>query len=206
MKLTNLQRESLEKATAHYQANIGMAEEYLASRGIPLATANMFRLGVVTEPLTGHENYIGRLAIPYITKTGVIDIRFRLMHQSEAPKYLGLPGANTHLYNVTAAATHSKHIAVCEGEIDTITLSHMGIPAVGVPGVSNWKKHYARILQDFEVTYVFADGDQPGQEFAKKLASTLRNVVVVNMPEGEDVNSVYSKFGAQAILDKFKDE
>jgi DNA primase len=202
VKLTALQKQSLEQATTHYQQGVGAAEEYLASRGISLQVASTHRLGVVGEPLTGHESYVGRLAIPYITKTGVIDIRFRSMWDTDAPKYLGLPGASTHLFNVTAAAGDTPYIAVCEGEMDTVTLSGMGIPAVGVPGVNNWKKHYARILQDFETVYVFADGDQPGQDFAKRLGSALRNVVVISMPDGEDVNSIYQKFGPNAIWKK----
>ncbi len=201
MKLTASQRHSLEKATATYQEHIGVAEEYLAQRGLSLQVANTFRLGVVGQPIAGHEQYVGRLAIPYITKTGVVDIRFRAINDDE-PKYLGLPGATTHLYNVTATTLQTDYIAVCEGELDTATLASCGVPAVGVPGVNNWKKHYARVLQDFETVYVFADGDQPGQDFAKRLASSLNTVTVINMPEGEDVNSVFAQYGANAILNR----
>lgn len=156
------------------------------------------RLGVVDEPLPGHENYKGRLVIPYLTKTGVVDVRFRAMGESDV-KYLGLPGAKTHLYNVLSTFNAQDSIAVCEGEIDTITLNKCGIPSVGVPGVNNWKKHYTRILQDFETVYVFADGDQPGADFAKNLARELSTVTVIQMPDGEDVNSVYCKGGPNAI-------
>lgn len=198
MRHTLSQKKSLESAVTHYQRFIGQAEEYLESRGLTLQDVAIHRLGVVDEPLPGHENYKGRLVIPYLTKTGVVDIRFRAMGESDV-KYLGLPGAKTHLYNVLSTFNAQDAIAVCEGEIDTITLNKCGIPSVGVPGVNNWKKHYTRILQDFETVYVFADGDQPGSDFAKNLARELSTVTVIQMPDGEDVNSVYCKGGPNAI-------
>lgn len=199
MKPTLSHKKFLQSATEHYQRHIHLAEDYLASRGLTLQDAATHRLGVVEEPLPGHEQYKGRLVIPYITRTGVVDIRFRSMDSNNEVKYLGLPGAKTHLYNVQSVFTAQDQIAVCEGEMDTITLNKCSIPAVGVPGVNNWKKHYTRILQDFETVYVFADGDQPGTDFAKHLARELQSVTVIQMPDGEDVNSVYCKGGPNAI-------
>lgn len=195
------QKKSLERAVAHYQQFLSDADSYLSERGIPRATAESFRLGVVKEPLTGHEHLHGRLAIPYLTITGVVDIRFRSMDGSD-PKYMGLPGAKTHLFNVSSVLISDNKVAVTEGEVDTITLATMGIHAVGVPGVSNWKPHYSRILQDFEEVFVFADGDQAGRDFSKRLARDLDSVTIINCPEGEDVNSVFTKFGADWFMEK----
>jgi len=159
-------------------------------------------LGVVEDPLPSHEGFRGRLCIPYVTPTGVVDIRFRSMGPEE-PKYMGLPGTHTRLYNVLSLQHAGDFIAVCEGEIDALTL-HLkcGIPAVGVPGANSWKKHYTRILQDFERVYVFADGDQPGSDFAKGLARELNTVITLQMPEGEDVNSMYLKNGYDYFTEK----
>ena len=195
------QKKSLERAVTHYQQFIGEADSYLNERGIPRATAESFRLGVVKEPLTGHEHLHGRLVIPYLTITGVVDIRFRAMDGSD-PKYMGLPGAKTHLFNVSSVLISDSKVGVTEGEVDTITLATMGIHAVGVPGVSNWKPHYSRILQDFEEVLVFADGDQAGRDFSKRLARDLDSVTIINCPEGEDVNSVYTKFGAEWFMER----
>lgn len=196
MRLTASQREYLERAVTTFQKSIDLAGEYLTKRGIGPRAANTFRLGVVGEELAGFEQYLGRLAIPYLTKTGVIDIRFRAMGP-EQPKYLGMAGANTHLYNVLSVLTAQDSIAVCEGEIDALTLHHnVGIPCVGVPGANNWKRHYSKILADFETVYVFADGDQAGADFAKRMAKELQGVRVIQMPEGEDVNSMYTTHGA----------
>lgn len=202
MRLSASQKTSLAKAVTTYKANIGIAEEYLAKRGLSLTDADTVHLGVVVDPLPGHEAYVGRLAIPYLTPTGVVDIRFRAMHNEE-PKYMGLPGTSTRLYNVVALQQATDFIAVCEGEIDAITLHYKcGIPAVGVPGAQAWKKHYTRILQDFEKVYVFADGDQPGSDFAKNLARELNTIITINMPDGEDVNSTYLNLGHEYFTQK----
>jgi DNA primase len=197
VKQSHLQRESLTRAAKFYHSALHEAEEYLAERGITLEQAQKMRLGVVLEPLTGHEAYINRLAIPYLTRSGVVDLRFRAMDHSE-PKYMGITGATTHLYNVGAFFKASSYISICEGEIDTITLDTVcGIPAVGVAGVNNWKKHYTRLLSDFEKVFLFADGDNAGAEFGKSLAKELPNLTIVNMPEGEDVNSIYRTNGVE---------
>lgn len=198
----NSQRELLERATAKYQANIYQAEDYLKSRGIPIEVARLARLGVVVEPEVGHEMYQGRLAIPYVTKTGVVDLRFRSLNPAVEPKYMGLTGVDTKMYNVLDIERAGDFIGVCEGELDTITLSHcVGIPCIGVPGANSWKKHYTRLLADFERVFVFADGDQPGKEFANSLARELP-VTVVQFPDGEDVNSYYTSYGENAVLEK----
>jgi 5S rRNA maturation endonuclease (ribonuclease M5) len=204
MKQSNSQRELLGVATEKYAGHISQAHDYLKSRGITPEVARLARLGVVVEPEPGHESYVGRLSIPYITKTGVVDLRFRSLNPAVEPKYMGLTGADTKMYNVTDIEKAGDWIGVCEGELDTLTLSAcVGIPCIGVPGANSWKKHYTRLLADFERVFVFADGDQPGKEFANSLARELP-VTIIQMAEGEDVNSSYVKYGAGYIREKAK--
>lgn len=202
MKQNVSQKELLGKATERYSQNIYQAEDYLKQRGIPLEVARLARLGVVAEPEVGHEAFVGRLSIPYITKTGVVDLRFRSLNPAVEPKYMGLTGVETKMYNVLDVDKANDIIGVCEGELDTLTMSAcVGIPCVGVPGANSWKKHYTRLLADFQRVFVFADGDQPGTEFARSLARELP-VTIVQMPDGGDVNSVYVSEGADFILRK----
>ena len=202
MKQLASHRESLTRAAKYYHSALAEAEDYLAERGITLQQAQEARLGVVLDPLTGHEAYANRLSIPYITKSGVVDLRFRSLDTQE-PKYMGLAGNTTHLYNVSAFFKATSYICICEGEIDTITLDIVcGIPAVGVPGVSNWKKHYSRLLADFDRVFLFADGDNAGSEFGKTLSRELGNLVIVQMPDGEDVNSMYRTHGGDYFKHK----
>ena len=202
MKQNLSQKELLGKAAAKYAANIFQAEDYLASRGITREAARLARFGVVEEPEVGHEAFVGRLSIPYVTKTGVVDLRFRSLNPAVEPKYMGMTGVETKMYNVLDIDRAGDWIGVCEGELDTLTMSRcVGIPCVGVPGANSWKKHYTRLLADFERIFVFADGDGPGREFANSLARELP-VTIVGFGDGEDVNSAYTKYGAHFIKEK----
>jgi len=199
VRLSSSQKNFLLQATQRYAAKIELAEQYLLSRQLSVEEAKIFHLGVVEDPLPGHEAYIGRLAIPYITPSGVVDIRFRGIN-NEDPKYMGLVGAKTTMFNTQACFVADKYICVTEGEFDCIMMSVKTLhPTIGIPGANNWKPHYAKILDDFDTVIVLADGDAAGLEFGKKISRELGNVNIVSMPEGEDVNSMMIKKGSDWI-------
>jgi DNA primase len=115
---------------------------------------------------------------------------------------MGMTGSDTKMYNVLDIEKAGDYIGICEGEIDTITMSSLvGIQCVGVPGANSWKKHYTRLLADFERVFVFADGDQPGKEFATSLARELP-ITIIQLPDGQDVNSMFVQEGSQYFLQK----
>ena len=107
MRLSSSQKNFLLQATQRYAAKIELAEEYLLSRQLSVDEARVFHLGMVDDPLPGHEAYKGRLAIPYITPSGVVDIRFRGIN-NEDPKYMGLVGAKTTMFNTQACFVADK--------------------------------------------------------------------------------------------------
>lgn len=199
MRLSKSQRELLAKAVSRYEESLPEALPYLEARGIQEATARMFRLGFVKEPETGHEPYIGRLAIPYLTPAGPIDIRFRSMAEDSAPKYMSRPGASTHIFNIMALNQEAPFLTVCEGELDTVIATQAGFTAVGLPGANNWKQFYSRVLADWEKIILLCDGDNAGREMAKNLSRELDNVVAVFMPDGQDVNDVFMAEGADGL-------
>lgn len=199
MRLSKSQRELLAKATTNYEQNLDEILPYLMGRGITAETARTFRLGFVKEPEIGHEPYIGKLSIPYLTPAGPIDLRFRSIVMDNGPKYLSRPGATTHIYNVQALYEESEVLAICEGELDTVVATQAGFNAVGLPGANNWKPFYARVLADWGKIVLLCDGDNAGREMAKNLSRELDNVFPVFMPEGADVNDVYLNEGADGL-------
>lgn len=204
MRLSNSHRQFLLRATEKYASQINLATDYLLTRGLSVEEAQKFHLGVVADPLPGHEAFINRLAIPYITPSGVIDIRFRSMH-GEEPKYMGMAGAKTSMFNTTACFQAKEYICVTEGEIDAITMAVKTVhPTVGIPGANNWKPHYTRILDDFDTVVILTDGDNAGSEFGKKISRELPNANVVPMLEDEDVNSTFLKYGKEWIDERIK--
>lgn len=204
--LSSEQRAYFESAVSSYQAALAAdtnALAYLARRGISPQAATQFRLGVATSPLAGHESYRGRLCVPYLTPSGPVNLRFRCLKshdcsQSSCAKYLSLPDANTNLFNVLDLKKDSPFICVAEGEIDTMSLSLAGLPAVGVPGVDTWQKHFSRCLEDFEVIYAFGDGDKAGSKFSNFLARETR-ARPIRMPAGRDVNDIFREKGPDGL-------
>jgi DNA primase len=200
MRLSKSQRELLARATENYAQNIMEILPYLGSRGITEETARTFRLGFVGSPEVGHEPYVGKLSIPYLTPAGSIDIRFRSLGIDTAgPKYLSRPGASTHIYNINALNRDDDALIVCEGELDTVVATQAGFTAVGLPGANNWKPFYSRVLADWDKVILLCDGDNAGREMAKNLSRELDNVFPVFMPEGQDVNDVYLQEGADGL-------
>ena len=205
VRLSTSQRNFLLQATQRYAVAIKKAEPYLLSRQLSVDEAKVFHLGVVEDPLPGHEPYRGRLAIPYLTPSGVVDIRFRALGNDD-PKYMGLIGAKTTMFNTQACFVADKYICVTEGEFDCIMMSSKTVhPTVGIPGANNWKPHYAKILDDFDIVIVLADGDAAGLEFGKKISRELGNVNIVSMPEGEDVNSMMIRQGSDWVDERIRE-
>lgn len=185
-----------------------VASRYLEGRGISSEVATSFQLGYVESPSIGHERYRGRLAIPYLTPTGVVSIRFRAIPDEDGiedpPKYLSLPGEVSRIYNTLDLQRPEPYVCVCEGEIDTISAHMAGLPAIGVPGSQNWKRVFRLALRWYQHVFVLADADDKGagMEFADTIAKQVKNVSIVSMPEGHDVNSFIRAAGTQALRER----
>lgn len=209
-KPSSTQLAFLMEATSRYHHSLSgsRAEEYLESRGLKGEDLRKFRLGVVDDPMPGHDMYKGWLAIPYMRWSPgqgwtVITMRFRCLEDHDHGrhgKYMAHPGSQIHIYNTLAVLGSNDEICICEGEIDAITASIHGLPSVGIPGRENWKSHFYRMFVGYEKIYILADGDQAGKDFAYDVVKTLPKARIINMPEGEDVNSTAKKFGVNAIL------
>jgi DNA primase len=201
VKLSNEQRTLLKSSAETYNRSLWRVRDYLESRGLPFDLADGELLGYVEDPPAGQEQFRGRLSIPYVTRNGVVNLKFRALEEGDEPKYLNFPGFETNLYHVESFFQAPEFICVTEGELDALSLVQAGLPAVGVPGVSAWKNHYRRCFEDFPVVYGFCDGDQPGRDFGKFLSKEIK-VRPIYMPSGEDVNSMLVKEGPEWLREK----
>jgi len=198
-------RKSLAEAMGRYVAQMPgtRAEQYLTDRGLSNEVVQHFGLGVVANPLPEHQNYKGRLAIPYLTPSGVVAMRFRIVPPEESDrKYLGVAGVSAKKLFNTRDLLNTERIFICEGEIDTMTAHQVGLKAVGVAGVSNWNSDWWRIFRNRRVT-VLADADDKGQgkNFAEEICAGLADCDMITMPAGYDVNSLVAQQGSEALLD-----
>lgn len=183
-----------------FEQSLDAVMPYLSQRGIDPETAKDFRLGFVEGGrITGDRQFAGRLAIPYIGGNNIVQyVVFRALGD-EKPKYLGY-SLNRPLFNLRAVTDSSvDEICLTEGELDAVTLTQAGHHAVAVPGANSWKSHHKRIFEGFARVIVFADGDDPGKQLAKRILKELPNAVIAQCPEDEDVNSMYLTGGKEAL-------
>lgn len=204
-------KESLGRAVARYEASVGLAATYLEGRGITADIARRWRLGVVADPLPEHERQAGRLVIPYLTPSGVVDLKFRCLQQHDCKehghaKYDNETGSAARLFGAqNIAEGKSPILALCEGEMDTIICtSVVGIPAVGVSGANKWRPWWGHCFEGYSRLFVFAHGDDAGKKLAENAKANIYNteVVVKPLPSGEDINSFVLKHGVEAFLER----
>lgn len=208
-------KKSLEEACQIYEARMpgSVAEKYLLNRGITKEAMTSFRLGFVGNvPFPGHEFKENRLAIPYITPTGIVQIRFRAIPEDgipgsaeESPKMLSLSGAGTTLYNTRDLLRNDPLVAICEGELDAVTTHMAGLPAIGIPGAKSWPDlRVARRAFRFRKVVILADNDDSGEglKLAKAIQDDLKGSRIILMPNGHDVNSFVKENGIEALQKK----
>lgn len=204
------QQQILEEAVSRYEWDLvgSEAERYLRGRGLADETVAGARLGVVKDPAAGHSKYEGMLCIPYLDQTGKpLTIRFRCLRDHDCRqhghgKYLTLPGDQPRLYNVRALTGVKPGAAasVSEGELDALVLGQCGYPAIALAGANAWKYHYGQVMEGFNRLLIWADGDDAGAEMAARIRKALpATAEIVAVPKGEDVNSVFLKYGKDGI-------
>ena len=187
-------RDSLQTAVEMFEGLMtdSPAEEYLGTRGISTETARVHRLGYVpgqggTDPYWAR--FAGRLAVPNVNAAGVVvGLKFRALGDEE-PKYDGPSGLPARLFNLRALTNCHDIVTIVEGEMDAISLTELGIPAVGVPGASNWREYHARIFAGFERIVMIADNDKAGNDLQRKILASGLPVMPAAPPAGlNDVN------------------
>lgn len=200
------QRNFLRACIDRYAELPEGVEAYLANRGISLDTAKRWKLGYVAVPMDGHEWYQGRLAIPYLTSSGPVTMTFRCLkthnHKDEGvscKKYLAEEGVYRPLFNAYAFTKASGVVYAVEGELDAVVASSLGYPAVGFPGAGRWESHWDYLFDGFDHVIALCDGDDAGRNWGRKFKSQVRNATIRALPDHQDVSSLVSEQGPEAL-------
>lgn len=203
------QRSFLEKASSEYQSQL--TEDAIAylkgpKRGLDDEDIEKWRLGVVADPLPGHEKFTGYLTIPYLTNYGVVSIRYRRLGDPEGEgkkpsKYLTAPGDMPRLYNPAALQRGTRGICVSEGEFDCIIAEKCDLPCIGIPGATTWVPIWKRLLEQYDQVMLLQDDGEAGQKMAETLGKELKNLRPVIMT-GDDTTSFFLEHGREALRRK----
>lgn len=197
--------EAMTRAAAQFHEALGgEALEYLESRGLAEA-AHGHRLGEVPWDCSpAWHPYRGRLSIPFWNAKGdCVLIRFRDLSGSAPAKYLQMADSRNIPYNAQALVSGARTINVCEGELDALTLTHMGLAAIGITGANGWKSHYRKLLDPFDRVVVWGDNDDAGRAFNSAVKASVRQAQPAYMEQ--DINDTYVAEGEMPILSAFSE-
>ena len=218
----------LQAATSFYHSNLlaePLALDYLAQRGISLATVRECRLGYAAGdqllsflhwqqlPLgaalqlglltrAGHEFMAGRIVVPELCAGRPMWLIGRALAEDladDVPKYLGLPGKKPLLgWN---QARGSATVCVVEGVFDVLTVHQWGYPVVGLLG-TNARPDQVDQLRGFSRAYLVLDTDDAGVEATLALYEAIGPTAVpVALPEDiKDPAELASRLDGQAVF------
>jgi hypothetical protein len=114
------------------------------------------------------------LRIPYLGAGGkALAVRFRIA--LEGDRFRWKSGSKPCLYglNRLAEAQKAGHVVLVEGESDCHTLWFHGIPAIGIPGASNWREDRdAKCFDGIDTIYIVIEPDKGGQSVRKWLGQS----------------------------------
>lgn len=200
--------KNLKKSLANLLTHLEWTDEveaFLASRGVTREAAAQFDIGGVPHDLSGWHEYGGMLAMPYMTATGALNVKFRALDEK---KYMNLPSATAGLYNAKGLLEPSDLIVICEGELDAVVMQGVcGIPAVAVAGVNNWKPWHGRCFDGHQHVLIATDNDDredgknPGKDLARRIVKDVPHAVITMPPKGMDITDLYLRDGVMGVTD-----
>ena len=134
------------------------------------------------------------LRVPYRGTAGEeLAVRFRIA--LEGDRFRWKAKSKPVLYGIDrlASARQAGSVVLVEGESDCHTLWHHGIPAVGIPGASNWREERdAHHFKGIETIYVVVEPDQGGKAVKQWLSrSSIRTHVQLLEVPVKDPSALY---------------
>ncbi len=185
---TDVKRRETDVKSGLSLANLALAkklpEPFLASLGL-----RDVRLG--TGPA---------VAIPYVDADGgEVALRYRLALTGDS-RFRWKKGAAVQPYGLARLADARKAgwVLLVEGESDCWTAWHTGVPAVGLPGKTIWRREWAAYLAGLDV-YMWQEPD--AEDFPIRLGKDLLSARVIVAPGGaKDISQVHVAGGDVAAL------
>lgn len=142
--------------------------EWLQSRGLEDRTIDAFKVG---EQLREGKAYA---VLPYLRDGELVNVKYRNPDDKKDMRQEG--GAEPCLFGWHLIEPRARTVAICEGEIDAMTLWQAGIPALSVnagAGNHQWIENDWERLERFSEILVTFDSDEAGEKGAKEVIRRL---------------------------------
>lgn len=178
------------------------AQGYLTGRGLEPVTIAESQLGYVSP---NGSRFSHSISIPYFDGLGRHRLtRYRRLDPKAHRKYDWAKGSHSHLYNIQNV--NEPVVYICEGEFDSLILTQMGFPAVGLTGAMHFQNPWRFLFRNCDFVLIVMDTDaskkdekgrevgMTGQRAAQKIAAQVSRVTqadIVELPPGMDVTDLY---------------
>ena len=161
-------KEFKRPAKPQCQTAKAWALEWLQMRGLTPETIAAFK---IAEQTRGGKTYC---LFPYIRDGELVNVKYRNIAEKKDMRQEG--GAEPCLFGWHLIDPKARTVAICEGEIDAMTLHQCGIPALSVnagAGNHQWLENDWERLERFDEVLVFFDNDTAGEDGAKEVIRRL---------------------------------
>jgi twinkle protein len=141
---------------------------WLNARGLTDETIAAFKVG---EQIQGEKVYA---VFPYLRDGELVNAKYRNVAEKKDMRQEG--GAEPCLFGWHLIDPKCRRVAICEGEIDAMTLHQMGFPALSVnagAGNHQWVENDWERLDRFSEILICMDDDEPGRKAAGELVKRL---------------------------------
>lgn len=174
------------------QAPKAGALEWLVSRGLTAETIAAFK---IAEQLRAGKTYA---VLPYLRDGELVNAKYRNVADKKDMRQAG--GAEPCLFGWHLIDPKERTVAICEGEIDAMTLHQVGIPALSVnagAGNHQWIDSDWERLERFSEILLCYDNDDAGQKGVREVANRLglERCKIVRFDGAKDANE-YLQSGA----------
>jgi len=185
-RLTEL--EIMARSTDHLTYHRALDSDgyrYWESQGITRESVDSYLLGICYNCPTDSEHRVS-WTIPIFAKGILVNIRHRLLGADNGDKYRPhMAGLGTTLFDSSHLDNGQPTVTIAEGEKKCISLSQVGINAVGILGKSSFPPSWAKRFTQFERVFVCLDPDATDR--AIKIAQLFGGRgYVVRLPEKAD--------------------
>ncbi|MCP4764247.1 MAG: winged helix-turn-helix transcriptional regulator [archaeon] len=140
---------------------------------------------------------------PYHDKSGQVIANRKRLSLHGKNKFRWEKGDKLNLYGLDHLDSYKgTFIYIVEGESDCHTLWYKKLPALGVPGVTNWKEDRdAEYFEKFKTVYVIYEQDKGGDTLISKLkeSAIAPKIKVVSLGKYKDVSEMYIASAEQFI-------
>jgi len=166
------------------QAAKAGAMEWLQKRGLTPETIAAFK---IAEQLRDGKTYA---LFPYLRDGELVNVKYRNVAEKRDMRQEG--GAEPCLFGWHLIDPKARTVAICEGEIDAMTLHQVGIPALSVnagAGNHQWIENDWARLHRFSEILIFFDSDESGEKGAREVMHRIgaERCKRVNLP-AKDAN------------------